>query len=575
MNLWQRLNRKNRRYHVDPDEIFLDSQNLPNFNTQQFEGVIEKPISKRAILGFGFVLLIGGLIFIARLGFLQVVQGESYYNRSESNYVFNQLLFGDRGIITDRNGEMLAWNRSGEHDEPFSYRDYIDQPGFAHVLGYVRHPKQDSSGVFWRTELEGVAGVEMQSEDTLRGEPGQHMIEVNAQQEVVSSGRLEEAIDGENVRLTIDAGMQTQINKTLAAMSREHGYTGGAGIVMDVTNGELLALTSYPEFSPEVLSLGNDDEAISGYFSDESKPMLNRTLGGVYTPGSIVKPFFALGALNEGVITPNKKIKSTGYIEIPNPYNPSNPSRFYDWRWSRYREGHGMTDVYHAIADSVNTYMYAIGGGYKDQEGIGIAGIEKYAMKFGLVDITGYSDAEKTGLVPTPEWKKETFDDDWRLGDTYNTVIGQFGFQVTPIAMVRAISALANGGDLLRPKIIQTTPTQREHITDIDSQYYDVIREAMRQTVTDGTGSLLNVDYVDIAAKTGTAQTNANRSINAWAVGYWPADEPQYAFVFLAEGASSDTRTGAALVGRRLFDWMRTERPEYVGLPALDNKEDE
>lgn len=569
MDIWKKIFRRKHTYHMDhmdPDEVFLDAKNLPEFNTQQFEGVMERPISKNAIVVGGIVLALVGCLFIGRLWSLQIAKGEAYFERSESNYVYRELVFGDRGIIFDRKGEPLAWNVSSETGEPFSYRKYTDAPGFGHILGYVRYPKKDQAGFYWRTELEGVEGAEAYYEPQLRGEPGSQLIEMNVKKEIVSSGRIEEAQDGENITLTLDAGIQAVLHEQLAEMSRQFGYEGGGGVIMDVHTGDIIALTNYPEYSPELLSLGEDRATIQGYFTDESKPMLNRMVSGLYTPGSIVKPFFALGALNEGVITPSKKIMSTGYIEIPNPYTPSEPSRFYDWRWGRYKTGHGATDVYHAIADSVNTYMYAIGGGYKDQRGIGIAGIEKYAKLFKLTEPTGFAlGGEKQGTIPTPEWKAEVFDGDaWRLGDTYNTVIGQFGFQSTPLEMVRAAGALANGGTLVKPRLSTDEKIVTETVSGIDHQYYSVIRKALRETVLSGTAQNLDVSYVDIAVKTGTAQTSGNRKINAWAMGFWPYEDPQYAFVVLAEGAESGQTVGASWAVRNVFDWMNENTPEYL-----------
>ena len=563
--MMRRRLKKRREHEITPDEIFLDARNLPEFNKHQLEGSIEQPISKKVFGIVGALFGLMSIVFIIQLGSLQIGKGEAYFSQSENNRLHEIALFGDRGVVYDRNGEIMAWNIQPENDEPFSYRAYTERPGSAHVLGYVGYPKKDDAGFYWRKELAGREGVEAYYDEILSGEPGTRLVETNAFGDTVSSGQVLPPQDGENLTLSIDVRMQEVLSNGLRDMAREFGYVGGTAAVMDIYTGELIALTSYPEFDPEILSLGQDVSTIENYFQSSSNPMINRAVSGLYTPGSIVKPFVALAALQEGVISPDKKINSTGFIEIPNPYNPDNPSVFYDWRWGRYKTGHGPTDVYHAIADSVNTYFYAIGGGYQGQDGIGIVKTKEYLEKFKIGEPTGFDlgVVEKTGTLPDPDWKQEVFEDDWRLGDTYNTVIGQFGFQITPIQMLRATAAIANDGILVTPHLLKEGETDREVITGIDQKWYETIRRAMRQTVTAGTAQILDVSQVQFAAKSGTAQTHGNRKINAWIEGFFPYESPQYAFIIMAEGAPSNQRTGSSYVAFKLLDWMRNEAPEY------------
>lgn len=565
--MMRRLRKQRRDHEITPDEIFLDARNLPDFNKHQLEGSIEQPISKRVIGIVGILFGLVALVFIIQLVTLQISKGEAYFAQSENNRIHEIVLFGDRGVIYDRNDEIIAWNVQPENDEPFSYRAYTKRPGFAHVLGYVGYPKKDTSGFYWRKELSGREGVEAHYDDILSGVPGTRLVETNAFGDTVSSGQVVPPRDGDNLVLSIDAGLQEVLSNGLRDMATQFQYDGGTAAVMDIYTGELLALTSYPEFDSEVLSLGQDTEVIEEYFQDKNKPMINRAVSGLYTPGSVVKPFVAIAALQEGVISPDKKINSTGYIEIPNRYNPDNPTRFYDWRWGRYKTGHGQTDVYHAIADSVNTYFYAIGGGYQNQEGVGIVKTKEYLQKFKIGEPTGFDlgVVEKTGIIPDPDWKEEAFEDGtWRVGDTYNTVIGQFGFQVTPMQMLRATAAVANDGILVTPHLLHEGETDRETITGIDKKWYETIRKAMRQTVTDGTAQILDVPQASFAVKSGTAQTNGNRNINAWIEGFFPYESPRYAFVIMNEGAPSAQRTGSSYVAFKMLDWMRNEAPEYL-----------
>jgi penicillin-binding protein 2 len=331
---------------------------------------------------------------------------------------------------------------------------------------------------------------------------------------------------------------------------------------MDVRNGEVLASTSFPEYNSEILSLGKDSGAINSYMSDKRKFFLDRTVSGLYTPGSIVKPFFSLGALAENLIDPSKKILSTGSISIPNPYFPDQKTVFKDWRVN------GWTDMVQALAVSSDVYFYSIGGGFEDQKGLGIENIGKYAKLFGIGQVSGVDlPDEKAGTVPSKEWKLENFKGDaWRIGDTYHTAIGQYGFQVTPVEMARAVGAIANNGKLLTPHFLLGDAQKESEVSTIDlkREYFDVVHKGMRQAVTDGTAVSLNVPYTEVAAKTGTAQLGTNRSkVNSWVIGFFPYENPKYAFAIMMEAGPSTNSVSASTVTRQLLDWMNVNTPEY------------
>jgi penicillin-binding protein 2 len=275
-----------------------------------------------------------------------------------------------------------------------------------------------------------------------------------------------------------------------------------------------------------------------------------------------VKPFVAATALDLGVITPEKEILSTGSLIIPNPYNPDLPSVFKDWR------AHGWTDMRNAIAVSSDVYFYQVGGGYEGQQGIGIARLDAYMQKFGFGVAPGsiFTD-EAVGVVPTPEWKEAVFDGDpWRLGDTYNTSIGQYGFQVSPLQAVRATAAIANGGSLMTPLIKKDAKPQAVGV-GIGEADLQVVREGMRLAVTgpNGTVRALNVPGMSIAGKSGTAQTGVrNESMNSWVIGFWPYENPRYAFAVVLEKAPAGTLSGAPPAMQPFFYWLMREKPEYV-----------
>ncbi|MCK5027626.1 MAG: hypothetical protein KAS07_04355, partial [Candidatus Pacebacteria bacterium] len=408
---------------IDPDEIFLDSRNLPEFDTYQFEGRIVKSLPKMAIvlLGVFFVLVV--CIFLWRVGMLQIVHGNDYGDISENNRLSHTYLFPERGVIFDVNHNLISWNVLSEKE--FSSRAYATTSGLSHVLGYVKYPQADSDGNYYKTEYTGDAGVEKTYNTKLNGKNGLKIIERNALLEIESENIIDPPTDGEDITLTIDVRVQTKLYSFIKDLAYEKEFKGGTGIIMNVNSGAVLALTSYPEYNSTIISNGEDAETIAQYAVDENKPYLNRAISGRYTPGSIVKPFVAIGALNEGVITPEKSILSTGKLVVQNPWNPELSTVFTDWK------AHGWVDVRDALAVSSNVYFYEVGGGFEPdgQEGIGIAKIERYVRMFGLGETSGIDiPGEVDGVIPNPQWKADNFDgEDWRIGDTYNTAIGQYG----------------------------------------------------------------------------------------------------------------------------------------------------
>jgi penicillin-binding protein 2 len=561
-----RLSHKRIKKDIDLDEVFLDSKNLPNFNTQQFEGRLEKAIPKNSILFLGGFFAIVAFVFVFKLGTLQIVKGEAYFKKSENNTLSKQPIFADRGLINDRKDVPLAWNtwESNEKDRFSSpVRTYIKESGFGLLLGYVSSPAKDSSGNYWQDTFIGKDGVEKSYNTQLTGQNGVHITETDVSGKVQSENVVSEPKAGEKLKLSIDAGVQAQVYKSITAMAGNVGFSGGAGVIMDVKTGEILALTSYPEYNPNILSSGSDKKVISGYFSDKRKVFLNRAVSGLYTPGSIVKPFVAYAALAEDVISPFKQIFANGSISIPNPYFPDKKSIFKD------HGVFGYVDMERAIAVSSDIYFYEIGGGFQDQKPLGILNIDKYARTFGIAEKTGVDlGGEKQGIIPTPEWKAKTFNGEiWRVGDTYNTSIGQYGFQVTPLQMARAVASIANGGTLLTPHIrLGDTSFDSQKVTiPIDQEKMKVVKNGMRRVVTEGTGTALNLSAVKVAAKSGTAQVGlGNTNTNSWIVGFFPYEDPKYSFAILMERGPKSASGNATQVMREVIDYMSVYTPEYI-----------
>ncbi len=569
-----RIFKKNKiklRNSVDPDEIFLDSTNLNNFDTQQFEGRLEQPISKRTIYFIATFFVSIVFIFTFQLFNLQIKKGEAFLERSENNKLNKDIIFADRGIIYDRRGVELAWNKKNDNlisdfdlsksEDSLSFREYLN-PGFSHLVGYVTSPTKDKSGKFWQTDFIGKEGLEKQYSDRLKGENGSRLVEVDARGNLHSFNVINPPKRGPDLVTTIDAKLQQAVYGAMQKLADNHNFTGGAGVILDVNNGEILTAVSFPEYNSQILSEGKDGQSINGYLNDKRKLFLNRFANGLYTPGSIVKPFFALGALMENIISPNKEIFSAGSISIPNPYDPSKPTIFKDWK------AHGWTDMREAIAVSSDVYFYSIGGGFGDQKGMGILNLEKYARMFKIGEKTGIDlPQEKEGVIPNPDWKSKNFKGEaWRIGNTFHTSIGQYGFQVTPLEMARATAALANGGTFVTPHLIlndESMNTQKSKI-DLNQEHLKIIHEGMRETVTYGTASGLNFPFVEVAAKTGTAQLGISKTrVNSWIIGFFPYENPKYAFALMMESGPSNAGVGASSAMREILEWMNQNTPEY------------
>lgn len=554
-----------KRYHdplVEPDEIFLDSKNLPDFDVQQFEGQIELPISRSSFFGIGLVLLVVVLLFSSRLWFLQIAKGATYQKQSEYNSLSREPIFASRGNIYDRNNVPLAWNDTKTDTIPWGLRSYISSAGFAHILGYVGYPQKDSSGNYWQADVIGKDGVEKYYDGELHGTNGSNIVEKNISGVVQSGNIVNQPVAGKNITLTIDSRLQATMYSLIAGAVKNAGFKSASAVVLDIHTGEVLVMTNFPEYSPAVMSLGKDSKTIKGYLSNSNSPLLNRAISGLVTPGSIVKPYVAMGALNENVIDPLTKILSAGSISVLNPFFPDKPSIFSD-----YGAFDGWVDMRHALSISSNIYFYEVGGGYKNQKGIGITNIGKYLSMFGLTDPTGVDLlGEKSGNVPSPDWKAKKFPGEpWRIGDTYNTAIGQYGVVVTPIEMARAVSAIANRGTLVTPHVAKTDIPDVTKKIDLPDSFYTIIQEGMRLGATEGTGKILARLSFKAASKSGTAQVGPGGiHVNSWMTGFFPYDNPRYSFALVLQDGPRSGLGSSQGVMYRFLDWLAVAAPEYI-----------
>jgi len=299
-----------------------------------------------------------------------------------------------------------------------------------------------------------------------------------------------------------------------------------------------LALFSIPSF---------DTGQIHRFLKLENQPLFNRAIGGLYNPGSTIKPLVATAALVEKIINPQEQIYSAGFIEIPNPYFPNLPSRFLDWK------PHGWVDLYSALARSSNIYFYEVGGGFPGQRiGLGIEKLKQWWQKFRLAEKSGIDlIGEERGVLPDPQWMQKVKNRRWLLGDTYNVSIGQGDLLITPIELLNYISAIANGGKFYKPRIAKAVLDENGKIlfqnesqilgdlSSIIDGAVNEVKKGMEDAVNKpyGTANLLADLPFKIAAKTGSAQTDNNTKVNAFFVGYAPADNPQIAILILIENA--------------------------------------
>lgn len=559
MNLFRhtsiRRARKAASHEISPEDVFLDSQNVSKLDLNQMEGHLERPLGKHV-----FYLSVGIVLFLTlglgiRLFGMQILQGDEYAQKADRNHLRSTPIFALRGTIADRNGKLLAWNTTGTTTlNEVPKRTYIDTPGFSHVLGYVSYPKKDSSGVFWQEEYIGKDGLEKQYQDMLQGAPGQQVVGVNAKGDIEASNVTIDPTNGENIRLTIDAEVQAKLYERIKTLAEDYDYVAGSGVIMDVRTGEILALTSYPQYDNNLITNASSTEEkakVAADLKDSRKKFLNRAVSGLFTPGSTVKPFVALAALMEDIISPQKSILSTGALVIKNKYGGPD-SVFRDWK------AHGYVDMREAIAVSSDEYFYQIGGGYMDQQGLGIDRINRYASMFGFgtttnIDLPG----EEYGVVPSQAWKKKVFGEDWLLGNTYHTSIGQYGFQLTPLELIRGIASLANGGKLVTPHLLSGKETATTQLP-LDKAELKVIQEGMRKGVLEGTGKVLQIPGVNIASKSGTAELGVKKDfINSWITGYFPYEDPKYAFVVIMERGRVTNLHGAVFAARETIEWMR------------------
>jgi len=448
-----------------------------------------------------------------------------------------------------------------------SVREYKDGDVFAHILGYLgritKEEWQAAPQFYSINDYVGRSGLEKYYENELRKNPGQLRIEKDAFGHIISQEVISPPESGKNLVLWLDAGLQRKIKEELEKKYKEIGAKGAVGIALDPKTGGVLALVSLPSFDNNLFQKGTDPTLLQQLLTSPERPLFNRAISGRYMTGSTIKPLLALAALEENIITPEKKIYSPGYIEIPNRYQPGVNHIFRDWNV------HGWVDMRQAIAQSCDVYFYSIGGGYQDQKGLGPTKIKQYLQLFNWDSRTGIDLPEEiSGFLPDPQWKKEKLGENWWDGDTYNFSIGQGYLLITPLEVVTALAAVANGGTLYQPHLVKEIigqgeiPPQIIRQNFIDPSHLSVVREGMRQAVT-GVNSplasavILNSLPVAAAAKTGTAELGNNRYHN-WVTVFAPYDDPEIVLTLMVEDVKG-VQAAVLPVAQAVLEWYFTQ----------------
>lgn len=438
----------------------------------------------------------------------------------------------------------------------------LEDNSLAHILGYTGKINDQELETFGKDysliDYIGKVGLEYSWEKELKGRAGSKNIEVDALGRHKKIINEVPAVDGYNLLLALDFDLQQKTEEITRAYLEKAGLSRASVIIINPNNGEILSLVSLPSYNNNSFASGISQLDYNKLLNDENQPLFNRSISGEFPSGSTIKPIFAAAALQEGVITENTSFLSNGGIRIGEWFFP-------DWKSG----GHGMTNVRKAIAESVNTFFYYIGGGYQDFQGLGLNSLVKYSKLFGLGELTGIDlHGERKGFVPTRAWKEAVKQEPWYIGDTYHFAIGQGDVIVTPLQVANYTVALANGGKLFKPHLVsKILDSNNQVVQDIEPELVrggfiseanmKIVREGMRQAVTQGSARSLSVLPVPAAGKTGTAQWSSKKNPHAWFIGFAPYENPQLAIsVLVEEGIEGSTM--ATPIARDILNWYFT-----------------
>lgn len=449
----------------------------------------------------------------------------------------------------------------GINIEKTAIRSYVDGSIFSHILGYegkIEKKELEEKKGYLLTDYIGKQGIEKSYEQYLRGIHGADQVEVDSMGNIKREVGIINPKPGSDLMLSIDADLQKKIYDSLNDILEKTETKTAAAVAINPQNGEVLAIVSIPSFDNNLFAQKISEADYSKLISDPSKPLFNRAISGEYPPGSTIKPAVATAALSEGTISPSTIISGLGGVLRIGSYS------FGDWK------AHGPSDVRKAIAESNDIFFYTIGGGYGNIEGLGMSRMKKWENLYGFGQKTGIDiGGESDGLIPDEEWKLERFNEKWSLGNSYHAAIGQGYVTATPLQLANYVAAIANNGTLFKPHIVSqikkndgtSTLIQPQIIRTgfVSSEVMNVVREGMRQVVTDGTAQSLKDLSVEVAGKTGTAQFGTGDQTHGWFVSFAPYNNPQIAMVVLVEGGG-EGHSSALPATKEIYKWYFEEK---------------
>ena len=460
-------------------------------------------------------------------------------------------------------------------------REYLDGSLLSHFLGYIGRISAEevkSHPDYQSTDYIGKNGLEKAYERDLKGQDGSEQVEVDASGHQVRSLASADAQPGNSLVLSVDSGLEKKMAEYLKAELDHAGSARGVAIAMDPSTGQVLGAVNYPSYDNNLFAKGIGQDDYQKLLNDPNKPLFNKATTGGYPVGSTIKPFVSAAALQEGVINQSTTVTDKGKLDVPNQYNPSIVYTFKGWK----PEGLGVVNVVRALTWSSDIFYYMVGGGFEQFRGLGITKLLNYYHLFGFGRKTGIDIAdESAGAVPNPDSKKARTGEGWFVGDTYNLSIGQGDLRATPLQLLVATSAIANGGTLYKPHLakevispdgalVRQIKPEVTAASIIKPDYLKIVQQGMRGAVEEGTAccKFKGEVPVSVAGKTGTAETssegfdgkNPRTKPHAWFTAYAPADNPKIAIVVLIEN-SGEGAEFAVPVARNTLKWYFGGRP--------------
>jgi penicillin-binding protein 2 len=482
------------------------ARNLPGFAVVVIP--VDLPRAKQAALSESLGVLIGR----EPSDVSKAIDAQRVRNPYEPVKISLRPVARDVALLLTERGEMFP----GVRVEAESIRWYEDAVLYSPLLGYVGPVTEEEFAElrekgYLQTDLIGRTGLESVYEEYLRGGYGWREIERDASQREIKQLAYSPPTVGNSVKLTIDHRLQTLIEGELKKGVDEDKFTQAVGIAMNPQNGEILAMYSNPGYDNNWFINGITPDQMKQLNSDDRRPLVNKAIGDIYPPGSTFKMVTGLSALNEGVANRGTTVNVNSMILNVGGY------LFYDWM------AHGRVDFVNGFAHSSDIYFYTLGGGNPNtgQRGVGPEAIYKYGSELGFGSKTGIDlPGEATGIMPSPEWKVRTFDEEWTIGNTYHESIGQGFVAVTPLQLLNAYAIVANGGTFYQPHLLKEVVDQQGKVVftqapkvvrevSITKDNLKLLRESARRVVTIGHAFMPNAK-LPIAGKTGTAEFGAS-----------------------------------------------------------------